>query len=102
MTVYGIVFLAVALRVASGFESDLGAPACAAGLLVAAMVSLRDRRRPRDISKEIAWSVIPLVAGLFVIVKALNGVGRTARRGGLAARARRTRSGAQSSMRQRR
>jgi arsenical pump membrane protein len=46
-----------------------------AGLLVAALVSLRDHRTPRDVAKEIAWSVIPLVAGLFVIVEALNSAG---------------------------
>jgi Na+/H+ antiporter NhaD/arsenite permease-like protein len=29
----------------------------------------------KDIAKEISWSVIPLVAGLSVIVEALNGAG---------------------------
>jgi arsenical pump membrane protein len=75
VTLCGIAFLAVVLMVASALQRDLGAPACLAGLLVAAMVSLRDPRTPADIGKEIAWSVIPLVAGLFVIVEALNGAG---------------------------
>lgn len=74
-TLYGIGFLAAVLMLASAFKFDLGAPACVAGLLVAGIVSVGDRRAPREISKEIAWSVIPLVAGLFVIVEALNGAG---------------------------
>jgi arsenical pump membrane protein len=75
LTLYGIGFLAVTLMTASGLNVDLGAPACAAGLLVAAGVSIRDYSAPRDIAGEISWSVLPLVAGLFVIVEAMNGAG---------------------------
>jgi arsenical pump membrane protein len=75
LTLYGIGFLAVVLMTASAFNADLGAPACAAGLAVAAGVSLRDRGTPKDIAKEIPWSVLTLVAGLFVIVEAMNGAG---------------------------
>ena len=75
VTLYGIAFLAVTLMTASAFNLDLGAPACAAGLLVAAGVSLRDHSTPKDIAKEISWSVLPLVAGLFVIVEAMNAAG---------------------------
>jgi arsenical pump membrane protein len=78
VTLYGIGFLAVVLMTASALNADLGAPACAAGLLVAAGVSLRDREVPKDIAKEISWSVLPLVAGLFVIVEAMNGAGALA------------------------
>jgi arsenical pump membrane protein len=75
LTLHGIGFLAVTLMTASALEFDLGAPACAAGLLVAAAVSLRDHGAPKDVAKEVSWSVLPLVAGLFVIVEALNGAG---------------------------
>ena len=75
LTLYGIAFLAVTLMTASAFNFDLGAPACAAGLLVAIGVSLRDPTTPGAIGKEISWSVLPLVAGLFVIVEAMNGAG---------------------------
>ena len=75
LTLYGIGFLAVTLMTASALNFDLGAPACAAGLLVAIAVSLRDAKTPKDIAKEISWSVLPLVAGLFVIVEAMNGAG---------------------------
>jgi arsenical pump membrane protein len=75
LTLYGIGFLAITLMTASALHFDLGAPACAAGLLVAAGVSTRDRGTPKDIASEVSWSVLPLVAGLFVIVEAMNGAG---------------------------
>jgi arsenical pump membrane protein len=78
LTLLGIGFLAIVLTTASALNIDLGAPACAAGLLVAVGVSLRDRSTPKDVAKEIAWSVLPLVAGLFVIVEAINGAGAMA------------------------
>jgi arsenical pump membrane protein len=75
LTIGGIGFLAATLMTASALNLDLGAPACVAGLLVAAGVSMRDHAAPKDIVKEIAWSVLPLVAGLFVIVEAMNSAG---------------------------
>lgn len=79
LTLYGIGFLAITLMTASALNFDLGLPACIAGVLVAAGVSIRDHKTPKDIAMEISWSVLPLVAGLFVIVEALNEAGaRTA------------------------
>jgi arsenical pump membrane protein len=78
LTLGGIGFLAIALIVASALGKDLGVPACGAGLLVAAVVTFCDRGVPRDVVKEISWSVIPLVAGLFVIVEGMNGAGALA------------------------
>jgi arsenical pump membrane protein len=75
LTILGIGFLAATLMTASALNLDLGAPACVAGLLVAAGVSMRDHAAPKDIVQEISWSVLPLVAGLFVIVEAMNGAG---------------------------
>lgn len=75
VTLYGIAFLAITLMVASALSFDLGIPACAAGLLVAFAISVRDNATPKAIAKNIAWSVLPLVAGLFVIVEAINGAG---------------------------
>lgn len=75
ITLYGIALLAATLMTCSALNIDLGAPACAAGLFVAAAISVRDRGVPKDIAGEISWSVIPLVAGLFVIVEAMNRAG---------------------------
>ena len=78
LTLAGIAFLAIVLMTASALNFDLGAPACAAGLFVAAAISFRDRAAPRDIAREISWSILPLVGGLFVIVEAMNGAGAMA------------------------
>jgi arsenical pump membrane protein len=75
---WGIGFLAVTLLTASVLSADLGAPAFMAALIVAAGVSWQDRKTPRDIAKEISWSVVPLVAGLFVVVEAINSGGALA------------------------
>lgn len=75
MTLFGIGFLAIVLMTASALDVDLGAPACAAGLLVALAVSLRDHATWKHIATGVAWSVLPLVAGLFVIVEALDQAG---------------------------
>ncbi|MGA8597014.1 MAG: arsenic transporter [Bryobacteraceae bacterium] len=75
LTLAGIGFLAIILLVTSAFGKDLGAPTCMAALLVAVAVSSRDRGVPRDIIREVSWSMLPLVAGLFVIVEAINGAG---------------------------
>lgn len=75
VTLCGIFFLAVTLLTASAFNVDLGWPAFVTGILVAAAVSLRDHRAPGDVVRDISWSVLPLVAGLFVIVEAMSGAG---------------------------
>jgi len=75
ITLGGIGFLAAVLMCASAFGENLGLPACTAAILVAIAVVLRDRKALWDIAKEISWSVIPLVAGLFVVVEAVSGAG---------------------------
>jgi arsenical pump membrane protein len=71
----GIGLLAITLIVASLLGKDLGAPACAVGLVVTAGIWLQDRHVAVDIVREISWSVILLVAGLFVLVEGMNQAG---------------------------
>jgi arsenical pump membrane protein len=68
----GIVTAAVVLLIASGLGWQLGAPTCAVGVLAVLMVSLRDRRAASAVVRGVSWSIVPLVAGLFMIVEALN------------------------------
>ncbi len=75
MALGGIAILAVVLMVASALAMDLGAPAFGCGLLVCAAIALRDHRVVKDIGGHISWSVVPLVAGLFVIVQGMNSAG---------------------------
>lgn len=72
---FGIAGAAAALVVASALRWDLGLPTFAAALAAAFLVWLKDRAAPLGILKDISWSVIPLVAGLFVLVEAANQAG---------------------------
>ena len=68
----GIVIAALVLLVASGLGWQLGTPTCAVGVLAVLMVTLRDRRSAFIVLRGVSWSIVPLVAGLFMIVEALN------------------------------
>src|SRR5215469_3126529 len=70
----GILLTAVALLWASAAGLELGLPTFVAGAVTTALVLLLDRRSPWPIVKGVSWGVIPLVAGLFVLVA---GLGRT-------------------------
>lgn len=70
-----IAVAAVALLVSSGFGMALGAPTCAVGIAALAVVAVRDRNAPKNAIRNVSWSVLPLVAGLFMIVEALNRAG---------------------------
>jgi arsenical pump membrane protein len=72
---YGIGATAVALLLASAFDIQLGAPAFAAGGTTAIFVLLEKREAPWPLLKGISWGVLPLVAGLFVLVEGLNTTG---------------------------
>ncbi len=71
----GLLVACMALLVASLLGFDLGAPTCGAGLFVLLLVSLRDRSVPLKVARSISWSVVPLVAGLFAMVEALQSAG---------------------------
>ena len=71
----GIVVAAAGLLVSSALGIPLGAPTCGAGLLAMAVVAVRDRGAPVRAVRNVAWGVLPLVAGLFMIVEALNRAG---------------------------
>lgn len=66
---------AVVLLVCSGLGIPLGAPTCAVGVVSLLLVAVRDRSAPKNAVRNVSWSVLPLVAGLFMIVEALNRAG---------------------------
>ena len=72
---YGIGFAAAALLLASAFEYQLGAPTFAAGVATALFVLVRNREKPWPLISGVHWNVLPLVAGLFVLVAGLNNTG---------------------------
>ena len=71
----GIGFTALVLLIASSLNWQLGLPTFVAGSTTALTVVILNRATPRGIVKNISWSVLPLVAGLFVLVEAVQGTG---------------------------
>ncbi|HEY4173742.1 MAG TPA: arsenic transporter, partial [Rhodopila sp.] len=74
---FGIAATSVVLLAASGFDIPLGLPTFVAGIATAVLVLTRSRSSPMTVVKHIAWGVLPLVAGLFMLVEALQTTGVT-------------------------
>ena len=76
MAAVGIAATAVVLLTSSALDlRKLGLPTAVAGILTAIAVLIRERKWPWSIVKDISWGVLPLVAGLFVLVEALAKTG---------------------------
>ena len=75
LALVGLAVAAVALISSSALGLSLGAPTGAAALFAMAVVTWRNRSIPLRVAKGVSWSVLPLVAGLFVIVEALPNAG---------------------------
>lgn len=71
----GIAVTGVVLLVASGLGWRLGLPTFIAGSATAIAILAVKRSSPRPVLKEISWSVLPLVAGLFVLVEGVQKTG---------------------------
>ena len=69
---WGIVLAALVLTGASALGWQLGLPTCVAGVLTLVGVAVIKRSSPWPFLREISWGVIPLVAGLFVLVEGLD------------------------------
>ena len=75
----GIGVTALVLLAASARGFQLGWPTFVAGAVTAVVVLAFARSSPLVVLKNISWGVLPLVAGLFVLVEALEKTGVTAR-----------------------
>ena len=71
----GIVLTALALLASSAVDIQLGLPTAVCGIATAAVVLIVKRANPWSTVKDISWAVLPLVAGLFVMVEALDETG---------------------------
>ncbi|MEO7030471.1 MAG: arsenic transporter [Acidobacteriaceae bacterium] len=74
---WGIALVAAVLLVCSAFDVNLGLPTFCAAALIAVAISIKQRagqghNGPLEILGKISWSVLPLVAGLFVLVEAVE------------------------------
>ena len=75
LAIAGIVLTALLLLVVSALDLELGLPTALAGIATAVIVSLLAGRSPVTLAKSVSWGVLPLVAGLFVLVEALDRTG---------------------------
>lgn len=75
LTGWGILGMAITMLTASALEMDLGFPTFIAGVVMFFAICLRNRRLLAGHLAEISWSVMPLVAGLFVLVEGLQATG---------------------------
>jgi len=71
LTAYGIGAVGIVLLTASALDVQLGLPTFVCGALTAAGVLVLNRESLWSVVKGVSWSVLPLVAGLFVMVEAL-------------------------------
>jgi arsenical pump membrane protein len=71
----GIVLTAVLLVAMSALDRPLGLPTAIAGAATLLIVCAAGRRSPLALLRRISWGVLPLVAGLFVMVEALDRTG---------------------------
>jgi arsenical pump membrane protein len=67
-----IILTAILLVTISALDRPLGLPTALAGIAAAIGVSAMARRSPLILVRDVSWGVLPLVAGLFVLVEALD------------------------------
>jgi arsenical pump membrane protein len=71
----GLGLAAAVLLAASSLNRDLGLPTCLAALAVTGVLAVKTRTNPLRFAREISWSTIALVAGLFILVDACQNIG---------------------------
>jgi arsenical pump membrane protein len=75
LTMAGIGAVAVVLLCCSAFDVQLGLPTLVSGVATTAIVLALNRQSPWPVLQGVSWGVLPLVAGLFVLVEALDHTG---------------------------
>lgn len=71
----GLASMIVVLLTASSFGKDLGLPTCLVALVVTVLVSIKARGNPVRLARGVSWGTLALVAGLFVMVDAMESIG---------------------------
>jgi arsenical pump membrane protein len=75
MVLGGIASMVTVLLIASALDRNLGLPTCLAALAITTVVCIKARSNPLSLLKEISWATIALVAGLFIMVDAVQSMG---------------------------
>jgi arsenical pump membrane protein len=71
----GLALMIGVLLTASAMKKDLGLPTCLAALAITAVISVKAKSNPWKLAREISWATLLLVAGLFVLVDAVESQG---------------------------
>jgi arsenical pump membrane protein len=71
----GIGLTAIALLAVSAFDVPLGLPTSLLGAATTLVTVARDPKAAPAILRGVSWSILPLVAGLFVLVEAVDRTG---------------------------
>ena len=71
----GLAATSAVLLTASALKSGLGWPAFAAAALLALVLSIKNGRNPASLLRQVSWSTLLLVAGLFIMVDAVESLG---------------------------
>ena len=71
----GLGLTAIVLMIVSALDRPLGLPTAIMGVLTTTVVLVTTRSGPVETIKDVSWSILPLVAGLFVLVEGLTGTG---------------------------
>jgi arsenical pump membrane protein len=71
----GLALMIAVLLTASAMKKDLGLPTCLAAVVITAVVSIKAKSNPIKLTREISWATLLLVAGLFVMVDAVESQG---------------------------
>ena len=72
LTGIALAVTAVLMVGCSAFGLDLGLPTFIAGVVSTTVILLIERKGPQKLLRHVSWGVLPLVAGLFVVVEALE------------------------------
>ena len=73
----GLAITVAVLAVVSAMNRPLGLPTAILGAATAILVLVARRASPLPLLRGVSWSILPLVAGLFVMVEALGRIGVT-------------------------
>src|SRR6202789_2975598 len=72
LVLVGLALMSSVLLTASAMKKGLGLPTCLAALVITGIISVKSRSNPIKLAREISWATLLLVAGLFVMVDAVE------------------------------
>ncbi len=75
LVLVGVGVMVAILLTASSLGKNLGLPTCLAAAGITAVVCVKERANPLALTREISWQTLALVAGLFVMVDAIESMG---------------------------